>query len=79
VAEQAFLEILRKIESQGRSVSPKPGPNYAPKVFAAHPDTKGITSRMFALAMERLLDHPARIKVVPVGSESRRTHKLATV
>jgi RecA-family ATPase len=78
LAEQVFLDILLLLESQGREVSSKPSASYAPTVFAAHPDAKGITKKVFALAMERLFQDK-RIRLVDCGTKSRPRKKLATV
>jgi len=40
---------------QGRRVNHAGGPTYAPKVFASHPDSEGVTKRAFGQAMEHLL------------------------
>jgi RecA-family ATPase len=78
VAEQVFMDLLRMFESQGRNVSPNESKTYAPTVFAAHPDAKGITKRMFALAMERLFQ-ANRIRIEVSGPPSRKRERLATV
>jgi RecA-family ATPase len=78
VAEQVFMELLGLFESQGRNVSPNESKTYAPTVFAAHPNAKGITKRMFALAMERLFQ-ANRIRIEVSGPPSRKRERLVTV
>lgn len=51
----AFLRCLALCTEQGRNVSHVPGSNYAPKIFAAMPEAKGLKKADFAAAMERLL------------------------
>jgi RecA-family ATPase len=77
-AEDAFLELLATFEKQGRTVSSKPSPSYAPKVFADHPDANGFTKRALANAMERLLKLN-RITVEQFGPLSKQRSKLTTV
>ncbi len=69
-AERAFLECLAMFESQCRDVSPRPGPNYAPAVFAKLSQAKGYNKRQLADAMERLLDDKV-IRFAQEGSASR--------
>src|SRR3546814_2412460 len=51
----AFLRVLASATEQKRAVSHNPGSNYAPKVFTAMPEARGMGARSFAAAMERLL------------------------
>lgn len=51
----AFLRCLAICTANHRNVSHQPGINYAPKIFAAMPDAKGIKYDGFKGAMERLL------------------------
>jgi RecA-family ATPase len=51
----AFLRCLDLSTEQQRAVSHNPGCNYAPKIFEGMPQAKGIKSKGFAAAMERLL------------------------
>jgi RecA-family ATPase len=77
VAEQTFLDLVKLYELQGREVSPNPSKTYAPTVFAAHPDAKGITAKAFSLAMERLLKD-CKIHVEALGPKSKRRKILAS-
>ena len=53
-AMRKFLELLRLLTEQGRHVNGTSGTNYAPSVFANHPDSEGITKEAFRDAMEVL-------------------------
>jgi RecA-family ATPase len=53
-ADAIFLELVARFEREGRDVSASPSPSYAPKVFAEHPDAKGLTARALRAAMDRL-------------------------
>ena len=55
-AEDLFLKLLAQLTEQGRNVSHAPtANNYAPNLFAKHPDGKG-QKKEFAAAMERLFN-----------------------
>ena len=72
-----FLALLEQMAGQGRHVSAQPGPTYAPKIFAEHPDSEGVTKRAFAGAMELLLGQ-GKIAIASHGSASRqRSHIVA--
>ena len=77
-AERVFLDLLAAFEAQGRDVSPKRSPSYAPTVFAKHPHNEGITTKGFADAMERLLA-TNRLRIEPIGPPSRQYKRLAHV
>src|SRR3546814_20243042 len=49
----AFLRCLASATEQKRAVSHNPGSNYAPKVFTAMPEARGLGARSFDAAMER--------------------------
>ncbi len=73
-AERVFLTLLGKLTEQGRRVNAAGGQAYAPKVFADHPDSEGVTKRAFKAAMERLLS-AGKLRVAEDGPQSRRrTH-----
>ncbi len=71
-----FLDLLTKFAAQGRDVTPKPSPSYAPTIFEKHPDAECLRKRDLANAMERLLG-AERIEVETVGPPSRRYSRLA--
>jgi RecA-family ATPase len=54
-AERVFLKLLGLFTEQGRRVNHAGGSTYAPKVFAEHPQSEGVTKRAFRTAMESLL------------------------
>jgi RecA-family ATPase len=78
--ETTTMTILRNRNRDNRAVSDRPGPNYAPAVFAKTPEAKAakVSKRDFELAMERLFA-AGRIKVVEVGPPSRRTRMIVEV
>src|SRR5262249_37084653 len=55
-ADQVFMVILVRFTTQGRLVSDRPGPNYAPAVFAQEPEAKAakLGKRVLTDAMRRL-------------------------
>lgn len=74
-AERVFLKLLAEHTKQGRKVSPKPSPSYAPAMFAKHPDREGLTKRALATAMETLLQRGV-IQACEEGPPSRRSSYL---
>jgi hypothetical protein len=74
-AETVFLALLRAYDDQGRRVSPNPGSNYAPVVFASDDEAEGVTNKAFARAMTKLLK-ANRIHIEKVGSKSRQRDRL---
>jgi len=70
-ADRVFLNLLRECRENGRRVNPSGGQNYAPKVFAAHPHSEGVSKRAFAAAMERALSE-GKAAVEQDGPPSRR-------
>ncbi|WP_170005023.1 AAA family ATPase [Pseudopontixanthobacter vadosimaris] len=51
----AFMRCLESATKKERAVSHNPGSNYAPKVFAAMIEGKGLSQTAFKNAMERLI------------------------
>ncbi len=74
-AAQVFMALLSLLLSQDRTVSDKSGANYAPAVFAKHPDAEGVTKSQLAKAMERLF-RDKRIAVETIGTPSRPQRKI---
>lgn len=74
-AERVFLKLLRQFNNQGRRVNHASGPNYAPKVFADHPDSEGLARAAFMGAMNTLLAS-GRVNIVQTGPQSRRVSHL---
>ncbi len=77
-ADNVFLSLLAQFESEDRQVSDKSGANYAPAVFAKHPNSAGTTKRALENAMNRLFE-TGRIRVEESGPESRRRRKIVLV
>lgn len=72
-----FLKLLSTMIKQGREVSPKSlSVSYAPSVFEKHPDSQGIRKKVFAAAMERLLNSGA-IHIRTDGPPSKKRSRLA--
>lgn len=74
-ADRVFLALLKTFNAQGRAVSPSPSNVYAPTLFASHPNSEGITKRVFTDAMNRLLA-AEMIGVETSGTQSRRRQRL---
>lgn len=74
-AETIFLKLLLEFMAQGQRVNATGGQNYAPNVFAAHPESNGIAKRAFRDAMEKLLA-TGRIEVIETGPASKRRGHL---
>lgn len=54
-AQRVLMKLLAEITAQGRQVNHTGGTTYAPKVFAEHPQSEGMTKRALRSAMEGLL------------------------
>jgi RecA-family ATPase len=78
--EEVFLANLKRRNTQFRTVSDKPGVNYAPSVFAKEPETiaAGIKKKQLEAAMERLFQ-AGKIRVDTSGPPSRRTRSIVVV
>lgn len=70
-----FIKLLEERNAQGRRVNANSGSNYAPKVFAEHPNSDGITKTAFKKAMEKLLADGSVVSVED-GTQSRRSSRL---
>jgi RecA-family ATPase len=69
--ERVFLKLLDTLTTQGRRVNAAGGQSYAPKAFADHPDSEGVTKRAFKAAMEHLLS-AGKVRVAEDGPPSKR-------
>jgi RecA-family ATPase len=76
--DRLFLSLLAKCEAQGRIVSDRSGPNFAPAAFAKMPGGAAVTNSGFKLAMERLFE-ANRIHAVYTGRPSNGRWKLERV
>ena len=72
IDETAFALSLGR--TKGRNVNHAGGPNYAPSLFAEHPEREGMTKRVLKTAMDSLL-RAGKIRIVKSGPPSKpRTH-----
>ncbi|WP_187148026.1 AAA family ATPase [Nitrobacter winogradskyi] len=75
-ADEVFLKMLALYDAESRgAVSPNPGSNYAPKLFAEHAGAQGLKSRALKDAMDRLLASK-RIEAIMTGPPSRMRQHL---
>jgi len=74
-AERIFLELLDAYNSDGRGVSPRPSPNFAPAVFARDPRADGLTKKALTSAMNYLFQS-AQIATEESGPSSRRRQTI---
>lgn len=74
-AERVFLALLRMFAEQGRTVNHAGSASYAPKVFAEHPKSEGMTKRALKAAMDTLLI-AGKIRIVESGPPSKRRSHL---
>ena len=76
-AEHIFLGLLARLTLEGRTVSERPGVNYAPRLFAQEPEAKKAKVSKAALeaAMLRLFA-AKRIQVDDTVTRGRRVHRL---
>lgn len=75
--EEIFLAIIKRRNSQSRTVSDKHGSNYAPTVFPKEPEAiaAGLNSKQLEAAMARLFD-AGKIRVEIIGPPSRQTRSI---
>lgn len=77
-ADRTFVDLLRLFTSQNRKVNANPGPNYAPKKFAEHIKSGGLSNHDFRAAMERLLN-AGKIRSEEFGPPSKPRNCLVLV
>lgn len=75
-SQRLFIKLLYTFNAQGRQVNHAGGSRYAPKLFADHPDSEGMTKRAFRAAMEALLA-TEKIVIKTEGPPSRTTTFIA--
>lgn len=75
-AERVFLKLLQVFDAQGRRVNHAGGATYAPKLFAEHQESEGLSKRAFKAAMEGLLAS-GKVRIETEGPPSRRVSYLA--
>jgi len=76
-ADEKFLELLALHNRLGIDVGYSTGRNYAPKIFAEHPDSGGYKNRVFATSMQRLLGN--KIELEAVGPKSKGKKRLVVI
>jgi hypothetical protein len=78
--EEIYLTSLKRRRSQARTVSDKPGANYAPAIFAKEPEAiaAGLTKKQLETAMERLFAD-GKIRVDVNGPPSRAVRSIVIV
>jgi RecA-family ATPase len=74
-ADRVFLDLVARFEREGRDVSHKPSPSYAPAIFAEQPDADGMTAKALTNAMNRLFE-AEKIRVDTSGPPSRRKSRV---
>ena len=74
-AKRVFVVLLRQFNANGLKVNASAGPNYAPKVFAEHPDSEGVQKGAFKSAMHQLMSEGA-IRNEQSGPPSKRVSQL---
>jgi RecA-family ATPase len=74
-ADEIFLKMLAIYNRDRRNVSDKPGPTYAPAVFAADHRAEGVTKQRLAEAMNRLFQEK-KIILEMVGPQSHQRGRL---
>lgn len=75
LAKETFLQMLDQYNGEGRAVSHKPGPSYAPTIFASDHRNAGFDKHMFKDAMDMLLGDKA-IKSETFGPPSKERTRL---
>jgi RecA-family ATPase len=75
--DHLFLKLLRRFTEQGRNVSDKVSPSYAPSAFASEPEAKAAKAdkKRLAEAMARLFA-ARKIRVVPFGPASKMRSRI---
>ena len=75
--DDLFIDLLRRFTKEGRYVSDKRSPAYAPTLFTDEPEAKAAeaTSKLLAEAMKRLFA-AKKIRVQTEGPPSRRSNKI---
>lgn len=74
-ADRVFLKLLRIFHANEQRVNSAGSNTYAPKVFAAHPESEGVTKPAFKHAMDRALARgTAGVEIT--GPPSRRVRYL---
>jgi hypothetical protein len=77
LAEEVFMNLMRRFAIQGRVVSDKGGANFAPKLFISQPEAVSAKLSAYALkaAMDRLF-YKGKIQSRLTGSGGRKHYEL---
>ena len=75
-AEVVFVALLRRFVSEGREVSHKRSPSYAPAIFAKQPDCERCSKSSLERAMEKLLASKV-IRIETYGPPSRSYSRIS--
>jgi RecA-family ATPase len=71
--DELFLKLLDRFTAEGREVRDSTGTGYAPSAFEDHPESRGIKSKAFNAAMQRLF---AAGKIISVqGKRSKHIER----
>jgi RecA-family ATPase len=78
IADDVFLDLLKRFTKANRNVSDRTGPGYAPAQFAREDEAKraGLNSKSLEAAMRRLFK-VEKIENEPYGRPSRPHHRIA--
>jgi hypothetical protein len=78
--DDLFLMLLKRFQNQGRNVTDRKGPSYAPAVFEAEPEAKKSKTlrKRFAEAMSRLFAAD-KIAVITEGPPSHPRTRIVEV
>jgi RecA-family ATPase len=78
IADDIFLDLLKRFTKANRNVSDRTGPGYAPAQFAREDEAKrtGLNSKSLEAAMRRLFK-TEKIENEPYGRPSRPNHRIA--
>jgi RecA-family ATPase len=78
LADDVFLDLLKRFTKANRNVSDRAGPGYAPAQFAREDEAKrtGLNSKSLEAAMRRLFK-TEKIENQPYGRPSRPNHRIA--
>ena len=77
-ADEVFLSLVQAFTAEGRAITDKTGPTFAPAVFAKDPRSQGIVGKGFDAAMRRLFAS-GKIRVETFGPPSKQRTRIAPV
>lgn len=77
-ADEVFLKLVACFQAERRQVSPAPGSNFAPAVFASDERSEGVRKTALRVAMGRLFA-AGKIAVDETGPPSRRRSTIVVV